>query len=273
MLRREPGVALRPFVKLLWATDGTAQPVRATREHVLPTGMMHLAFRLSEPLYLYNGPNDSMGRSVGHAIVGGARSTHYLRDISKRTCSVGAQLHPGVAELLFGVPACHLAERHTDLCDLWGQDAHDLLDQLANAPNAAARLDRLEIALTARLPRVRGIHPAVAAALARMTEGPDVAVRTVVEKSGYSHRRFLTLFEQSVGLTPKVYARVLRFQRAVTLLQKDITARTAQIALDAGYSDQPHFTREFRQITGLSPRLYRSATLEFSNHVPVDSNP
>jgi hypothetical protein len=119
---RVPRPSLRPFVKVLWATEQTRAPqfIASAREHVLPTGSMHLVFRLSDPpLRLFDGVEDTDGHTLGHAIVGGARSTFYVRDISTPSCSVGAQLHPGAAESLFGATAEELAERHTRLEDLW----------------------------------------------------------------------------------------------------------------------------------------------------------
>ena len=79
--------------------------------------------------------------------------------------------------------------------------------------HARSRLDAFERLLAQRLPVVRGLHPAVARALERL--GSPTAVHEVVKQSGYSHRRFITLFSRAVGLTPKMYARVMRFQRAL----------------------------------------------------------
>ena len=72
--------ALRPFVTSLWASEGTAEPVPGAREHILPTGRMHLVVRLSpEPIAIW----EAGARVVlGHAVVGGARSVFYVKDVS-----------------------------------------------------------------------------------------------------------------------------------------------------------------------------------------------
>lgn len=209
----------------------------------------------------------SLGRAIGHAIVGGARSSFYVRDISRPSRSVGAQLKPGVAELLLGAPAELLAERHTALVALWGVAAETLRARLAETPRASDRLDLLEAALTARLPRVRGVHPAVAAALAAFRA--QASVRSAVATSGYSHRRFITLFRRDVGLSPKLYCRVARFRAAVARLSKAGHASTIEIALAAGYADQPHFIRDFQQLAGLPPGRYRALAIENAHHVPM----
>src|SRR5262249_22217617 len=123
ILRRQPRPELRPFVKSLWATERDQNPagLRALRERVLPTGAMHLAFRLDYPLRLFRDMDDIAGETIGYAVVGGVRSSFCLKDVSDPVSSVGAQLHAGAAEILFGTPADELAGHHTRLDDLWGR--------------------------------------------------------------------------------------------------------------------------------------------------------
>ena len=271
-IQRAASPLLRPFLRTLWVSEedrGSASGDEQ-REHVLPTGAMHVVFRLSGPaLRLFDGPDDRAGRVIGRAIVGGARAGYYVRDVSEPVWSVGAELHPGAAPLLLGVPAGELAERHTRLEDLWGSAVRGIEERLARAGSAEQRLALFESVLAARLPRVRGIHPAVAEALA----GFDAreGVRSVVARSGYSHRHFVALFREAVGLSPKRYARVLRFRTALARVARRPAPSWAELALAAGYSDQAHFNRDFREFAGVSPGEYRSLAPPAAHHVPVRS--
>ena len=270
LLTRVPSPALRPFVRTLWAHDQTEPPPsNATREHVLPTGVMHLVFRLSDnPLRLFKDDYDPIGQKIGYAIVGGARASYYIREISDAVRSVGVQFQPGGADSLFGPPADELAGRHTPLDDLWGPFAAEARERLMEARGPNQQIDLLDSLLAQRLPRVRGMHPAVAQALERFTSTANV--REVVTEYGYSHRRFIQLFRQAVGLTPKLYCRILRFQSVIDRISADRGASWVELALGAGYSDQPHFNREFREFAGLAPGEYRSATPAAGNHVPIN---
>ncbi len=266
---------LRRFVSMLWATGEPASPDRgARREHVLPTGAMHLVFRLSgPPLRLFRDARDDAGYTLGYAIVGGARSTFYARDVSVPGRSVGAQLLPGASMALFGVPAQALAERHTPLDVLWGRAATaSALERLHAARAPAQQLAVLQTLLDAKLRSAQGLHPAVAQALGHIDDAVDIG--DIVRRSGYSHRRLIALFRESTGLAPKTYARVVRFQRALASLdpQPDQPARPiAELALDAGYSDQAHFGREFVALAGMTPQTWRRAGPRHANHVPVVS--
>jgi AraC-like DNA-binding protein len=269
-MRRLPRPALRPFIQSLWAMDETGEPAAPLpyREHVIATGSMHLVFRLSDdPLRLYKDDADREGELVSRAVVGGARSNFYIREVSRPLCSVGAQLRAGSALLLFGAPADALAERHTALEDLWGPRAAVVRDRLGEAASLEQRLDVFEDMLAERLPLIRGLHPAVARALQQLVTVPSV--HEVVKQSGYSHRRFLELFVQEVGLTPKAYSRVQRFQRALQHASAPDRTAWSDIAIAAGYSDQSHFNREFRVCVGTTPTEYRNLAPRLRHHVPV----
>lgn len=265
MISRPPHPALRPFVSQLWASESDV--ANSSREHVLPTGAMHIVLRLSQsPLRLYRSSSDAVGYTVGHALIGGVRSAHYIRDVSTPSSSVGAMLRPGASELLFGATAEALAERHTGLDCAWGTQANTLLAQLSEASTPQERLQRLERVLLARLPGVRGLHPAVAAALEHF-DGVT-RVHTLVKQSGYSHRRFIAQFRRAVGLTPKTYLRIQRLQQALEMLQRRPGIDWSHIAAEMGFVDQSHLIRDFKALTGLTPEQYRSAQPISQNHVP-----
>jgi transcriptional regulator GlxA family with amidase domain len=128
-------------------------------------------------------------------------------------------------------------------------------------------MDVLVSLLVARLPAVRGLHPAVAQALEQFWTTTDV--RRVVKASGYSHRQFIALFSRAVGLTPKLYCRVIRFQNALKDTAANPSVSWVDLAVDVGYSDQPHFTREFREFAGLTPEQYRKVSPTLTHHVPL----
>ncbi|MBT2321475.1 AraC family transcriptional regulator [Variovorax paradoxus] len=267
LLTRAPGPWLRPYVRTMWAMEPAAASSQALREHVLPTGDMHLVFRLSgPPLRLFAGAADDTGYTVGHAIVGGARSAFYARDVSIATRSVGAQLRPGAARALFGLPADALAERHTPLDALWGPAAAHALERVHAAGSLDAQLDVFEALLSERLQRPPlAMHPAIAQALGRL--GGGAPIRELVEASGYSHRRFIALFREAAGLPPKRLERVLRLQRVMASWSHASALPWVDLALQAGYSDQPHFNRDFLEITGMTPQAYARAAPASPNHV------
>lgn len=267
MLTAAPHVSLRPFIGQLWVS-GSAQQAAAAREHVLPTGQMHLVFRLSgPPLRIFRDANDLAGSTITGPVVGGARSSFYVKEIGAPVLSVGVQLLPGAAQALFGVSAAELADRHTPASELLGAHADSILQQLSEERDPVRQLLRLESLLAARLPRVHGLHPGVAEILGNF---PHAArVEDMVRESRYSHRGFIALFRQATGLSPKRYARLMRFQQVMAALRGAPTESLSALAHDAGYSDQAHMNREFREFAGLTPLQYKLLAPEAAHHVPL----
>ena len=265
-MRRAPPPVLRPFVHALWAIDGTGPPSAAARERVLPTGAMHLALRVSDAPFRFFDDAGAAGLE-SHAVVGGARAVPYLKEIATPAVSVGAHLRPGASALLFGAPAVELAGRHTPLAALWGRVEAETRERLMEAGSPAARLDVLEETLAARLPRARALHPAVALALTRFDGA--VPVGDVVRETGYSHRRFIDLFRHAVGLPPKLYCRLLRFQHAFVRLADDPPPAAARVAFELGYSDQAHLIRDFRELAGITPGAYQGLAGLRPGHAPA----
>jgi AraC-like DNA-binding protein len=272
-VQREPSAALRPFVAMTWAQRAptpqerellqlSALPAIGALEHVLPTGAVHVVFRLgSSPLRVL----DARGREtrVVGAVVGGPRASAYLKDVSRADDLVGVQLRVGAAALIFPGSALALADAHTPLDALWGPDAERLRAQLAEEPSLVRRLDRLEAALLARARHVT-LRRELACAVALLARGRSLA--DACRAANLHERRFRDVFTDSVGLAPKTFARVARLGRALGALV-DPKPSLASIALEAGYSDQAHLQREMKAITGLTPAVYRSRRPRHPHHV------
>ena len=104
--------------------------------------------------------------------------------------------------------------------------------------------------------------------------GNGASVRDVSQELGFSQRRFIQMFNSHVGLTPKVFCRIQRFQRARVLAEKLKTPDWAELAVACGYFDQSHLIKDFQEFAGSTPRSYsvqqhhKDARLK-DNHVPL----
>src|SRR3984893_9100332 len=81
-------------------------------------------------------------------------------------------------------------------------------------------------------------------------------IAAVADRIGLSARRFIDVFRKEVGLTPKLFCRVRRFQKVLRLVQRGRPVAWADVALDCGYYDQAHFIHDFRAFSGLTPTAY-----------------
>lgn len=276
--QRAPAPALQPFIQTLWTTDGGAALAQRGDscghrfECVLPTGAMHIVLRLSDvPVRVLRKVFSNEWQVLRRGMVGGVRATAFVREPGPASPAVGALLQPGAAPLLFGVGADELAERHTPLDELLGAAAGLLWEQLAEAATLPARLNLFEAFLAERLPVVRGLDPLVAQLLAGVRQ--SLSVQAAVDCSGLSHRQFIVHFRRQFGIAPKAYLRLRRFQAALRQLHADPSSTLATLALETGYSDQPHFNREFLAVTGVAPGEYRRHAPRHTHHLPLPTWP
>jgi transcriptional regulator GlxA family with amidase domain len=146
-----------------------------------------------------------------------------------------------------------------------------LRDRLLEAKTPEAKFHVLEQTLLAQAARPLDRHPAVSLALKEFQSTPQPCpISAVVEDIGLSQRRFIQLFSEEVGLTPKLFCRIQRFQEVLCLFEKGIPFQWAEIALACGYFDQAHFIHDFQAFSGLNPITYLAQRgQQHRNHVPI----
>jgi AraC-like DNA-binding protein len=169
--------------------------------------------------------------------------------------AVGVFLRAGRASALTGAPSDELADRVVALEDLWGGAAAGLAAELAGA-GESARIDRLESLLLRRLAQARaGSNGLDAPALARCiaSRRGRLRIERLAEAAGVSRQYLTRSFREAVGVAPKLFARLARFQAGLAYAGCGANVDWARIALELGYADQSHMIAEFREFGGLTP--------------------
>jgi AraC-like DNA-binding protein len=263
-----PRPPLSDFVEVLWHYDGPGPP--HARERCLPTGTMEIVVNLHDnEARVYDRRNADRPRKLRGPLVRGAHSGFFVIDTVGQESTMGVHFKPGGAFPFLG-PAGELRDALLPLEALWGAKAGELRDRLLDAATAEAKFDVLEQALLARIARLPGRHPAVAFALEQfqsLTQRPKVS--EVARWSGLSQRRFIRVFDEEVGLTPKLFCRIQRFQRALRLVEDGRGMEWADVALESGFFDQAHLINGFRAFSGVTPTAYLASRSDHFNHLPL----
>lgn len=230
-----PPVHLRELVECAWVVDGPPEPVR-----VLPDGCMDLM------------------RMSGRIVVAGPDTTSFVSPRGRETFA-GLRFRPGALPRLLGVPAVELRNSRTLLADLGVRLTRD------------RSLVELTTALASDEPAAE-TAPWSLAQLSHITKrlGDGATVTEVARQAGWSSRTLQRHCTAVYGYGPATLRRVLRFRRAVRLL--DDGASTASAAAEVGYADQPHLHREVRDLTGMSlATLRQDSGQKRSTDVPSGS--
>jgi len=212
----------------------------------LPSTGVHLVVRL--------GPHVPGGFDI-HAL--GPRHKARRKLIRGGQSTVFARLPLGTYQAVLGKPASEFAGRIVALRDLWDPAATQRLEeQLAAARNAASAAIILKTAIAGRLEP--GIcfdtNTRLVQSTARRLESRNVA--SVAEDMGISERHLRRVFRENVGLSPKEFFKLIRFERALKAAKDDRDLSWSDIAAGAGYYDQAHLIADFRSIAGATPREF-----------------
>ena len=252
----KPKAPLSKFVDSFWLYEGYVPENKA--ERILPTGTLELVVNLRQnELGFCDAERPENCSRLSGAVVSGASGRGFAPDTAEEAFIIGVHFKPGGAFPFLGLPAGDLADTHVDLETLWGPSAGRLRERLCEARNSAERFQLLQEALLIRLCHGVEQHYAVSAALemfAKNQAGPIVS--EAAKYLGLSQRRFIQVFKAQVGMTPKLFSRIQRFQQTRTFIQHNPSPNWASLALEFGYFDQSHLIREFLEFSGLSPTDY-----------------
>jgi len=196
------------------------------------------------------------------------------------TVITGLRLRPGAVRAVLGCPATEIVDGGARLADL-APGARALHERLLLSGNLRGRQELLEDWVRAAAARSAADDRAVVAACGLLAADPRLALDGVARRFGWHARAMHRRFREACGYGPKHLQRIMRLQRALRLTHEG-AAGLAAVALDAGYADQAHMSRDFRALTGFTPRASfatspaeteRGAAYEFVlNHVvDVDS--
>jgi len=248
-LAQAPHARLAPFVESLWlqeepAADGVLEPTV-----LLPVGHASLVLEYGEPFAELDA--HGVERRIAPAALAGQRSAPARVRSLGRTGLVIVNFRPAGAAAFTG-PQAECAERFVALDALVGAAAvRRLLEELHGAREPHARLAVAQRFLLARLD-ARAPDERVAAASERILRARGcVAIERVADELALCRRQLARLFARELGLAPKAFARIVRFQDA--LRRARAGASWARVVPAAGYHDQAHLSKECVALSGCTP--------------------
>jgi AraC-like DNA-binding protein len=245
-----PSPALSPFAERLWVlrTDSDAAPELSP---VLPDGHGELIVHLGVPFSEVQG--DGQLRQQARVVLGG-QLTEAVRLMSvPDALMVGVRLRPQAGAAFTGVPQHQLVGAIHDVQTLDAGLASRLEARLAGRTDPADLAAACDAQLVEEC-RGRVVPPGLARAVqASEAAGGLLKVEDLATVAGVSARQLERLFAFHVGLSPKAFLRILRFQQVLAALRGQSSPEWADLAVRHGYYDQAHFINDFRRFTGESP--------------------
>ncbi len=279
---RRPGPPLDAHVEMVTYFAGL--DVTHQREKLIPDGAIELIVDLGEsPKKLYASETSPAAVDFRRAWISGMQRRWIVIEAQPGASLLVIRFRPGGAYALIGHDAVTLTDSVFSLEDVLGRAAASLRDRVLEAPNAELRLDAAIGWLTERIGHA-ALPPALRYLVGRIDNFnnlPGLRIRDLAEQVGFSERHMLNLFRQWIGLNPKQYARICRFQGVLSRVAQGAPADLelngappappdwAETAAAFGYADQSHLSHEFRAFAGLTPGQYVAAYRGLTNYLPI----
>lgn len=264
-----PAKPLQPFIECYWMLRLAPGAAHTWEEYLTVDAQADILFNFGSP-YLRHLPNEIPSQpSPASAHLNGLRqqalSVTQFGDIHL----VAVRFRPGGVAAFLRLQVAELVDQTVDLQHLFRASIvrdmeAQLYDHADQHGRQVASLDAFFLAHLAP-PANHKIVEVIAAHIA--VSGGGISIHTLCTEFGYSIRTLDRHFQQVFGVSPKFYARLVRFQRAVALITANPHRTLLDIVFTCGYFDQAHFSRDFKAFSGQSPDEYRRTTLQkFAYH-------
>lgn len=192
-----------------------------------------------------------------HSFVAGVHDTWVSVESARESCALQVNMTPLGAHLVLQSPMHTLAGCTYEVADVLGASARLLAEQLGNLSTWPERFAVVDAFLRARVARATRAPAAVQWVWQQLcAQRGNVPIAALTRETGYSPKRLIAAFREHVGLPPKQVARLLRFEHLVARLDDPSQVTWSTRALDSGYFDQAHMTRDFTAFAGCTPTAY-----------------
>jgi AraC-like DNA-binding protein len=257
-----PSPALKQYIKCIWVLESPPQALMQA-ERVLPDGCVEMIFHYGDA---FESSRDSIHfEQQSKTVISGQLLNNIFLRPTGSSKMIGVRFYPAGAYYFTGVPLKELINSIVDLDDMFTAEAK-IAEELVNISESIHdKINVIESFILDRIKRnnIKEAYTGKAAEIILSHNG-QITVKELSELAGSGERKLQRDFEDYIGLSPKQFARIARFQNAVKVMNMNLLNLTAT-AYECGYYDQAHFVKEFTEISGQTPSAYMK-----ENHILSD---
>jgi len=259
---RAPAAPLDRFIDDIYCLSGVP---RHRRLNVPPMPSAHLMINLGEPIRLYDSDPSVLPAVLTDGWFMGVWTRRFVIEHQAPVRVVGVHFKPWGVSAFLDMPSSELRDRWLPIDTVWERGVDRLRDRIAGAASTGEILNILEGEMRARLvpTPLRGLDLVNYAAGRLEASWGAVSVGALTDDAGVSGNHLATQFKTHVGVTPKRVARIYRFARLILSVDALRPVDWSHLAHTAGYFDQAHFSREFKDFTGHTPTQYLALRRRF----------
>jgi AraC-like DNA-binding protein len=250
----EPIDILRKYIKNYYIVEINNSIDFMPRERVYPNGTVNLVFHYGSPSKFKK--KNSSEYIESNLVICGQQSTYYDLSLSGKTNMIFIVFKPHGIKSFFDFPISELLNENLSLQDLTKNESVDLEDKLFNSKNNKQRIICLENYLIKRMILNKDFERIEHAIRIIDNSKGQIKTQNLAQEVCLGIKQFERIFSTHVGLNPKKIMSIVRFQNVIQMKKKYQNINMSQLAFENGYYDQSHFIHDFKNLTGLTPRVF-----------------
>ncbi|MGH9948503.1 MAG: helix-turn-helix domain-containing protein [Pyrinomonadaceae bacterium] len=265
----KPAFPLGQFIDLFIYFERIEQAHSVDR--FLPNGDTEILIDFHDtPQFIYDNNTLKEIQACNHVWASGLRTEPITIPSGNGSAMMVIAFKKGMAAPFFPFPMDEIKNSVVDADLVWGSDFGNLRERLLDEKDIDKRFCLVEDFLLKKFAAKLNLNPCVEFAVGEMIERPDrISIAKMNAKIGYSQKHFGEMFRKQIGVTPKAYLRIMRFQKAVKTIDTADMIDWGTIAYDCGFYDQAHFINDFKHFSGFTPEQYSKIHLNYQNYIPV----
>lgn len=244
-----------------------------SKERVVPTGHLFLIFEFDGfTRHVYDNETLALKGAYTKAWVSGMHRNYMTISAHQKSEMLVVQFKPHGAFPFLHVPLSELNEKVVLAEKLFGESISAVHKQILEADSQKEKFERIEEWLLGLFSANESAPSGLIDILENLTKAPSANFSKLIEAYPNSQKHLIDQFKKYVGLTPKYFHRIQRFNEILKKIQGEETIQWSDIAYQCGFADQSHFIKEFKHFSGFNPKQYIEDDIqnEANNFFPLD---
>jgi AraC-like DNA-binding protein len=263
-----PSLPLSQFIEFFFYYEG--YQAGHSMEKFLPDGSTDLLIDLTEtPKKLFHNEEGTSYSTFNKSWLSGMKTDYILIDASVSNMA-GVHFKPGGCYPFIDFSMAELNNLTVEADTVWGNEIHSIREAILYEPCIEKKFSILENYFLRKGKNKMENHALVHYSVSQLVQSPQMwTIKKLSDKTGVTQKHLISLFKKYVGLSPKMFSRINKFQKVIQLAEQQQKIDWTSLAYECGYYDQAHFIKEFRAFSGINPVSYLEKRGPFRNYLPV----